>query len=385
MTQGGMEELSTHQIASPYQAASEPVRGPKNIKFGPKIGFDQALKQRVEDYFKTRGIDMRDCPRMYIKTGVLLAGFVAIYLLLVFFAATWWQAIPLALLLGLFSAAIGFNVQHDGGHGGYSKYKLVNKLAAMTLDLMGGSSYMWARKHNAFHHTYSNIDGHDDDINLGVLGRLSPHQKRLRFHRLQHFYLWLLYGFLPSKWHVFDDFRNLATGKIGEHTIARPRGWDLVVFFGGKAAFFTIAWVIPMVFHPWWVVLGLYFAATYVMGIVLSVVFQLAHCVEEAEFPEPRVDTGRMEHDWAVHQVETTVDFGQGNRLLSWLIGGLNFQIEHHLFPHICHVHYPALAPVVKETCEEYGLRYNAQPSFRAGLVSHFRWLRRMGMPEATS
>ena len=92
-----------------------------------------------------------------------------------------------------------------------------------------------------------------------------------------------------------------------------------------------------------------------------------------------------MESDWAVHQVQTTVDFGQGNRLLSWYIGGLNFQIEHHLFPHICHIHYPALAPVVADTCKEYGLRYTAQPTFRAGLVSHFRWLRRMGMAEATS
>jgi linoleoyl-CoA desaturase len=352
------------------------------LKFGPRIGFDEALKRRVEQYFTDTGLPQRDCPQMYVKSAILLAAFVGVYVVLVFLATAWWQAVPLAILLGLCSSAIGFNVQHDGGHGGYSNSKVVNKLAAMTLDLMGGSSYMWARKHNAFHHTYSNIDGHDDDINLGILGRLSPHQPRLAFHRAQHFYLWFLYGFLPAKWHVIDDFRDWVRGRIGEHPIQRPRRWDLVIFLGGKALFFTLAWVIPMLFHPWWVVLGLYFAATYVQGIVLSVVFQLAHCVEEAEFPEPRPDTGRMEHDWAVHQVETTVDFGQKNRLLSWLIGGLNFQIEHHLFPHICHVHYPALAPVVAETCREYGLRYNAQPTFRAGLASHYRWLRRMGLAD---
>ncbi len=380
-----MNTLSTQQIATLSNPAAPLTRNPKGLKFGPRIGFDQALKQRVEDYFNTTGFAQRDCPRMYIKTAVILASFVAIYVLLVFFAAAWWQAVPLALLLGLCTAAIGFNIQHDGGHGGYSKHHAINKLAAITLDLIGGSSYIWARKHNTLHHTYSNITGHDDDINLGALGRLSPHQKRLRFHGLQQFYLWLLYGFLPSKWHVYDDFHNLAIGKIGDHSFARPRGWDLVIFFGGKAVFFTVAWVIPMMFHPWWVVLSLYFAATYVLGIVLSVVFQLAHCVEEAEFPMPRVDTGRMDSDWAVHQVQTTVDFGQGNRLLSWYIGGLNFQIEHHLFPHICHIHYPALAPVVAETCKEYGLRYTAQPTFRAGLVSHFRWLRRMGMAEATA
>lgn len=319
---------------------------------------------------------------MYLKSGVMIAAFVLTYVLLVFFAAAWWQAVPLALFLGLCAAGIGFNVQHDGAHGGFSRHRFINKMAAMTLDLLGGSSYMWSRKHNALHHTYSNIDGHDDDINLGILGRLTPHQPWLPFHRLQHFYLWLLYGFLPAKWHMYDDFYSLATGRIGHQRVGRPRGWDLAIFLGGKAAFFTIAWVVPMMFHPWWVVLSLYFASTYVMGIVLSCIFQLAHCVEEAEFPAPRVDTGRMASEWAVHQVQTTVDFGQGNRLLSWLIGGLNFQIEHHLLPHICHIHYPVLAPVVAQTCRDYGLPYKTQPTFRAGLRSHFLWLRRMGMPD---
>ena len=209
---------------------------------------------------------------------------------------------------------------------------------------MGGSSYFWARKHNTIHHSYANITGHDDDINLGFLGRLSPHQKRLKFHRFQHFYLWVLYGFLPIKWHVYDDFRDLATGRVGGNRFARPKGWDLAVFIGGKTFFFSLAFVVPLLMHPAWAVLLLYITASLVEGMVLSVVFQLAHCVQEAAFPLPRPDTGRMETAWAVHQVETTVDFARGNRLLSWFIGGLNFQIEHHLFPRICHVHYPALA-----------------------------------------
>lgn len=374
--------MLSQELVTDQHEINHPSHPQKKLKFGAKSGFDRVVKQRVEDYFRSTGLPQRDCPRMYLKTGILLAAFATAYVLLVFFAAVWWQAVPLALLLGFLAAAIGFNVQHDGGHGGYSNHHFVNRMAAMTLDLLGGSSYMWARKHNSLHHTYANIDGHDDDINLGPLGRLSPRQKRLRFHRLQHFYLWALYGFLPSKWHVIDDFRDLVRGKIGEHRIQRPKGWDLVVFFGGKALFFTLAWGIPMMYHPWWVVLGVYFSVTYVMGIVLSVVFQLAHCVEEAEFPEPNEDTARMESDWAVHQVQTTVDFARSNRILSWLIGGLNFQIEHHLFPHICHTHYPAIAPLVEQTCHEFGLRYTAQPTLRAGLVSHYRWLRRMGSTE---
>src|SRR5439155_7424323 len=187
---------------------------------------------------------------------------------------------PCAISLGLAMAAVGFNVMHDGGHGAYSARKWVNKVMAMTIDLMGGSSYMWARKHNSIHHTYANITGHDDDINIGLLGRLSPHQRRLPFHRLQQYYLWLLYGLLPVKWLLFDDFWNLITGHIGGHRLARPKGWDLVTLIAGKVVAYTLTFVIPMLLYPVWVVLLLYGIAMFVLGVVLSVVFQLAHCVE---------------------------------------------------------------------------------------------------------
>jgi linoleoyl-CoA desaturase len=135
------------------------------------------------------------------------------------------------------------------------------------------------------------------------------------------------------------------------------------------------------VFHPPWVVLSLYGVAALTLGLTLSVVFQLAHCVEEAEFPVPRPDTGRIDRAWAIHQVETTVDFSRSSRVLSWLLGGLNFQIEHHLFPRICHVNYPAMSRLVEETCREFGVRYTEHRSLGAGLASHFRWLQRMGIP----
>src|ERR1051326_9605226 len=124
---------------------------------------------------------------MYVKTAVIFSALIAIYLTLVFVPLTWWLAIPLCILLGLAMAGVGFNVQHDGAHRAYSKYNWINKLMAMALDLLGGSSYVWDHKHNTVHHTYANITGHDDDIDVGILGRLSPHQKRRRFHRLQHF------------------------------------------------------------------------------------------------------------------------------------------------------------------------------------------------------
>jgi linoleoyl-CoA desaturase len=352
---------------------------PGELKFSASDGFQRELRRRVDLYFQSTGRRQRDCPRMYLKTVFVFGWLLVSYVLMIFIVGTWWLALLVAISLGLSMAALGFNVQHDGGHRSYSDRGWINKLMAMTLDLLGGSSYVWARTHNSIHHSYSNITGHDDDINIGVLGRLSPYQKRLSFHGWQHIYLWPLYGLLPIKWQVYDDFRAVVTGRAGGQRLVRPKGWDLAIFIGGKVVFFTLALAIPLLLHPAWVVLLFWVVATFVQGEVLSVVFQLGHCVEEAAFPLPRQDTGRMEAAWAAHQVETTVDFARDSRLITWFIGGLNFQIEHHLFPRICHVHYPALAPLVEETTREFGLRYQAHKTLRAAVASHFRWLRRMG------
>ena len=212
---------------------------------------------------------------MYLKTAVVVAWFVASYVLLVFVVHAWWLAIPTVTLLGISMAAIGFNIQHDGGHHAYSRLSWVNRLMAMSLDLLGGSSYIWARKHNGIHHTYANITGHDDDIDIGFIGRLSPHQKNLWFHRFQHLYMWVLYGLLPLKWQFYDDFRDVITGQAGGQPYARPKGWNLVVFLGGKGVFFSLALVVPLLLHPLSTVLLCYVGASFVEGVLLGVVFQI--------------------------------------------------------------------------------------------------------------
>lgn len=346
--------------------------------------FLHVLREKVDAYFTATGKSKRDSAGMYFKTATILAWFFGAYFLLLFVASTWWLVVPLAVVLGLALAAIGFNIQHDGGHKAYSKHPAINKIMALMLDLMGGSSYLWDWKHNTIHHTYTNITGHDDDIDLGFLARLSPHQPRFWFHRLQGFYMWMLYGFLAIKWHLMDDFYNIATGRIGAKRIPRPKGWDLVLFISGKTLFFSMAVVVPMLLHPVWAVLAVYAIAAFVSGIVLSIVFQLAHCVEEADFPMPVANAEgvmRMPGGWAVHEVQTTVDFCRGNRVLGWFVGGLNYQIEHHLFPKICHVHYPALSKIVEEVCQEHGVRYAAHRSFWSAMGSHYRWLTAMGRP----
>ena len=354
------------------------------LKFGTDSAFQLELRRRVDEFFRATGRRRRDCWQMYLKTAILIACLAVSYLLLVLAAHAWWQSVPLAVLLGFAAAGIGFNVQHDGGHHAYSDHRLINKLMAMTLDMIGGSSYLWHWKHVVIHHTYVNVTGHDSDLNLGIFGRLTPHQPRLAFHRWQHLYLWPLYGLLAIRWQLVDDFRRLIAGRIGSHRIRRPTGADLVLLVAGKAIFFAWAFGIPLLFHPASAVLVHYGVAALVLGSTLSVVFQVAHSVGEAVFPLPSAGTRCIERAWAIHQAETTVDFARPSRVVAWLLGGLNFQIEHHLFPRISHVNYPAIAKLVEQTCRDFGVTYTEHRSFRQGVTSHFRWLRRMGMPNTT-
>ena len=352
------------------------------IQFERTNDFMQTLKARVDRYFRMTGQSPRDVPAMYLKTGIVIAAFVALYLLLVFAAATWWQAVLLSVALGLAVTAVGMNIQHDGGHLAYSNRRWVNRLMAAWMDVIGVSSFVWARKHQ-LHHTYPNLDGHDDDIYFGPVARLSPQQKRRWYHRLQHIYIWPFYTLGIAKFHI-DDFVDLARGTIGEHRLLRPRGWDLVQFIAGKVVFFTLALGLPSLFHPFGSVLGCFLLAYATAGVVSSLVNQLAHLVEETAFPDPDHETGKIETPWAIHQVETAVGWARGNRAISWYVGGLNFQIEHHLFPRVCHVHYPKISRIVEKACRKAGIRYQSFPTLWSALRSHYRWLKEMGSPAGT-
>jgi linoleoyl-CoA desaturase len=350
----------------------------KFLEAGP---FHQHLKARVEQYLGASGRSPRDLPAMYVKTGVILAWFVASYVWLVFGADTVWGAAVGCVSVGLAVAGIGFSVMHDANHGGYSERRRINHLFGWMIDVIGGSSYVWSWKHNIFHHSHPNVAGLDEDIDIQPLCRLAPSQRLRKGHRFQHLYIWGLYGLLPLKWHFIDDFKNVITGRIGNQKMPRPRGRKLMGVLLGKLLFYGWVIVLPLFYHPLWKVALGYAAASFVLGLTLSTVFQLAHCVEEADFTEVPQDGKAFSRDWATHQVATTVDFARGNPLVSWYLGGLNFQAVHHLFPRVCHLHYPALSRIVEQTCQEYGIRYRAQTSVGAALRSHVRWLKRMGRP----
>lgn len=350
------------------------------VRFAEHSAFHRDLKMRVEAYLDRPGSRRRDLPRMYLKTAVILIWFVGSWALLVFGASTAWQAVLLSISLGLSGAAVGMGVQHDANHGAYSKHAWINRVFGFTLDMMGVCSFMWRQKHNVIHHTFTNVKGIDLDLDLGSLARLSPEQPRRPWQRYQHLYLWILYGFLLPKWVFFDDLIVLGSRKMGPHPLSRLDGKERALFVFWKLVFVGWSIVVPAFFHPLWQVLVFHLLAAFTLGVTLSTVFQLAHCVEEAGFPAAPSDQ-RMKNDWAVHQIETTVDFARKNALLTWFLGGLSFQVEHHLFPKVCHLHYPALSRIVEEVSRKHGVRYRTNATLRSAVASHFHHLRKLGRP----
>jgi linoleoyl-CoA desaturase len=331
----------------------------RRLTYTGDTSFQQLLRARVDKHFELTGRSRRDVREWYWKMGTILFLFASSYTALVFFVSAWWQAIPLAIVLGFSVSLIGFNIMHDGGHGAVSRHRFVNRLMAHSVDLVGGSSYLWRWKHNVLHHHFSNITGQDNDIAAGPLARFTPHQRRLAHQRWQHWYVWALYGLMAIKWQFFDDFRVLIRGKIGPHPIPRPRGADLAWLIVGKLVFFTLAFAIPLWRHPFAIVALTYVLFAVVVGLSLSVVFQLAHCVEDAEFPLVASDARTVDASWAQHQLATTVNFSRGSRLVTWLVGGLNYQIEHHLFPTIPRANMRAAREIVRPFCQQQGLPYD--------------------------
>jgi linoleoyl-CoA desaturase len=352
----------------------------KVATYQPSTAFSRQLHGEVEAYFATTGKRKRDAPAMYLKTAVMMAWLFGSYLALLFLVSTRWQAVACAVSLGLAMAGVGFNVQHDGNHGAYSRHAWINRMMSLTLDLLGGTAYFWHFKHNIAHHTHPNIAGQDDDISLGFLGRVSPHQRWRSFHRFQWIYMWLLYAVFALQWQLGGEFRNLASKRwCGTTHVPFPPGKEHVIFWAGKLVFLTLAFGLPMVIHPIGNVILTYLVAVVTLGLVLATVFQVAHVSDGAEFRAPEAGGSAVARPWAEHQVETTVNFARGSRVLNWYLGGLNHQIEHHLFPRVCHVHYAALSPIVEAVCRQHGVRYFSHPSMLAALRAHARWLYVMG------
>ena len=351
----------------------------------PKFSFDNGgefirqTRREVEEYLSARRIRVRGRVELYAKGVVALLVLFASWLTLVLGHPGIWLGLVSfgGMILG--TSLIAFCVMHDANHGAYFRTRRLNHLVGWTADsLLGLSSYAWRVKHNVAHHTYTNVDVYDADITQVPFARLTPVQAPRPWYRLQHYYIWALYCLMALRWQIVGDVAAFSRGKIGTSTLRLPRRWDLAGLVGGKAIFVGWAIVVPMLVYPWWAVLGGYLVYSMVVGLIMAVTFQLAHCVEEADFVSAE-ELATERRLWAVHEVETTVDFCPRNPVLSWVVGGLNFQIEHHLFPRVPHTHYANIAKIVQRNAERHGVRYVTQRSLRAALRSHYRHVRTMG------
>ena len=342
--------------------------------------FFATVRKRVDAYFKGNNISKHANAEMYFKTFFFFGGVIFFYSLIMFGNFSPMAMLGLAIVLGMFQAFVGFNVSHDAIHGAYSSKSWVNYIIGLTFNILGANDYVWRITHNLVHHTYTNIPGHDEDIDVAPgLVRLSPEEELKPHMRYQHIYAFLLYGLASISWVLRKDYKKFFQDKVGQTKVERkPSDYFNLFFF--KIVNYTLFIVLPLMYLDvtWWQWLIGFVLMHLGFGLTLGLVFQLAHVVEGTDFPEPNME-GNIEEVWAIHQMQTTANFARSSWLANFVCGGLNMQIEHHLFPKICHTHYRKISEIVKETALEFNVPYIENETFWGATKSHYRMLKKFG------
>jgi len=356
----------------------------KTITFSriDKAKFFRTLNKRVNTYFKENDLKRTGNWKVYVKAILMFSLFLVPFILIFAISMPLWVQLLLTIVMGIGMAGVGMNVMHDSNHDSFSSRKWVNKLMGSSIYILAGNVYNWKVQHNVLHHTFTNVKDHDEDIDAGRIIRFSKHSKWLPIHKFQKYYSIFIYGLLTINWAITTDVKQmkrylkkkLSYGKFPNPTTE----WTKLVI--SKLIYYSLWIVLPMTFMEasWWQILIGFFVMHYTAGVILSVVFQLAHIVPKTEMPLPDKE-GNLEHTWAIHQLYTTSNFAPSSKLVSFYTGGLNYQVEHHIFPHISHIHYKKLAKIVKETAKEFNLPYNEYKTMRKAIIEHFNHLGDLG------
>jgi len=343
--------------------------------------FFKILNKRVNQYFKTNNKKKQANTEMRIKTIFMISIYFIPFILLFVPVYNEWLKLILWTIMGFGMAGIGFSVMHDANHSSYSKNQKTNKYLGYLLDSLGGYHLNWKIQHNILHHTFTNIDGHDHDIESALL-RLSPEQKKSKKYRFQLFYAPFLYSLMTVYWITGKDFVDIKNysklGLLKSQKITYKKAINQLII--SKTLYYAFTLGLPFLLSPtpWLITLLGFLIMHFICGLTLALVFQTAHVVNETSF-SPNDEKKSAIDKWATHQLSTTANFSRNSRIFSWYIGGLNYQIEHHLFPSICHIHYKNIAPIVQETAQEFGLPYHQHKSFYHALRSHFSLLNKLG------
>lgn len=355
----------------------------QQIKFinKDKLQFAATLRKNVNAYFKEKNISIKGNWKTILKSIIMFMIYMVPFVLLITAPINVWYVIPLFIIMGIGKAGMGMSVMHEGVHGSSTDKVWLNKLLGGSMYILGSNVFNWKIQHNVLHHAFTNIDGHDEDIASRFMLRLSQHAPLKKVHRFQYIYAFFLYSIFTLV-RIINDFQMLWQYKKEGHTDQHKikLSMEYVKMTGTKLAYFFIVIGLPLLLTSfnWWLILLGFLFMHMTAGIIMGTIFQMAHQVEGADQPLPNAE-GNMENEWAIHQLHTTANFARDNRWLSWFIGGLNFQIEHHLFPNINHIHYRNLSLIVEKTAKDFGLPYNYKASFRHAFVSHVRTLKALG------
>lgn len=355
------------------------------IKFAAKnkAEFIKELREQVGAYFEKNNISKYGNWQLVVKTIAMLSLYTAPFVLMFTGVVSSFAGVLACwILLGFGKAGVGMGVMHDANHRCYSKNQTVNKWLSYTLYLAGGFPPNWQHQHNTLHHGFTNIEGHDEDIDPGAFLRISPHKPYYKVYRFQHIYAWFLYGLMTLMWITTKEFVQLNRYKKSGAVLSSKYSYRqlLAILIISKVVYYAVFLLVPLLFLPfaWYWILLFFFSMHFTSGFTLTTIFQTAHVVPETNYPLPDKE-GNIENNWAVHQLYTTADFAPKSRLLSWYIGGLNYQVEHHLFPNISHVHYRKISKIVKEVAAKYSLPYHVQPTFLKAVWSHAKMLKVLG------
>lgn len=347
--------------------------------------FVRVLNERVSLYFNQKNTSKYANAAMVLKTVIMLALYI-IPLTLIYWADNVWINLLLWFIAGIGMTGIGLSIMHDANHGAYSANRKINKLVGGVLNIIGGNPTNWKIQHNVLHHTFTNVDGFDEDIDPPIpILRFSPHSKWRPVHKYQYIYAWFFYPLMSIMWFLTKDYKQAI--RYHKKGLTASQGLNLaqhlfnIIFW--KVSYAIVIIALPIMFSPvpWYVIVCGFVLMQCIAGLLLSLIFQPAHVIPDTQFTRPN-DSGDLQADAKVHQLFTTANFGVKSRWFTWLVGGLNFQVEHHLFPTICHVHYRGLSEIVKKTALEFNLPYHSNRTFFSALKSHAKMLRLLGQKD---
>ena len=351
-----------------------------------KRDFMIELREKVDAYFQETNLSKHANINTVIKSLVMIILYLGPYFLMVTGVISSPYLILLCwIVMGFGMAGVGMDLMHDANHGSYSSHKWINKGLGKSLYLLGGLPATWQIQHNNIHHSYTNIDGYDADINPAPILRFSPHKPHHKIHRYQHIYGWFLYGLMTILWITTKDFQQLykyrKAGLLEREELSFSR--LMIELLLSKILYYAIFVAIPLIILPipWYLTLLFFFIMHFIASVLLSTIFQTGHILPDSAYPLPD-ENGNLEDNWIVHQLKVTSDYAPNNKFLIWFLGGLNYHAVHHLFPNICHVHYKKISSIIKEVADKHGVTYRIQPTFLKAIGKHAKMLKLLGQKQ---